>query len=134
MTEQEAFRRAICENPYEDTHRLAFADWLEEHGESPGGGGRSFRWTIYPQMGRETREAHGYLPNEFRHFLPNFRSSLSDGRRLVYSFASNELAHVALSRACADYGRWLNGLPRLYTELVDGVVTEKKEVGREAAP
>lgn len=28
-----AFRRAICENPGEDTHRLAYADWLDERDE-----------------------------------------------------------------------------------------------------
>lgn len=28
------FLRKICEEPYEDTHRLAFADWLEENGHA----------------------------------------------------------------------------------------------------
>ena len=35
MTEQESFIRAICENPYDDTPRLIFADWLEERGNDP---------------------------------------------------------------------------------------------------
>lgn len=30
------FRRAVLENPGEDTHRLALADWLVEHGEPAG--------------------------------------------------------------------------------------------------
>jgi uncharacterized protein (TIGR02996 family) len=28
------FLRAICEDPYEDTHRLVYADWLDEHGDA----------------------------------------------------------------------------------------------------
>ena len=33
MNERDAFLRAICENPDDDTPRLVFADWLQEHGE-----------------------------------------------------------------------------------------------------
>lgn len=33
MTEREAMVRAVCEQPGEDTVRLAFADWCDEHGE-----------------------------------------------------------------------------------------------------
>lgn len=33
MTEREALMRAICESPDDDTPRLVFADWLDEHGE-----------------------------------------------------------------------------------------------------
>lgn len=34
MTERETFERAVCENPEDDTARLVFADWLDEHGEA----------------------------------------------------------------------------------------------------
>src|SRR5438477_7332783 len=34
MTERETFLRAICDNPADDTARLVFADWLEEHGDA----------------------------------------------------------------------------------------------------
>lgn len=33
MTEREAFIAAVAANPEDDTARLAFADWLQEHGE-----------------------------------------------------------------------------------------------------
>src|SRR5262245_14167815 len=33
MDERQALLRAICENPDDDTPRLVFADWLQEHGE-----------------------------------------------------------------------------------------------------
>jgi uncharacterized protein (TIGR02996 family) len=33
MNEDDAFLRAICANPDDDTPRLAFADWLQEHAE-----------------------------------------------------------------------------------------------------
>jgi uncharacterized protein (TIGR02996 family) len=33
MTEREALLRAVCEFPDDDTPRLVFADWLQEHGE-----------------------------------------------------------------------------------------------------
>ncbi len=33
MTEQEAFEAAIREHPEDDTPRLVYADWLDEHGE-----------------------------------------------------------------------------------------------------
>ena len=33
MTERETFLRAICDDPADDTARMVFADWLEEHGE-----------------------------------------------------------------------------------------------------
>ena len=33
MNERDALMRAICENPDDDTPRLVFADWLQEHGE-----------------------------------------------------------------------------------------------------
>src|SRR5262245_14998409 len=34
MTQDEAFLRAIVEEPDDDTHRLVYADWLEEHGKA----------------------------------------------------------------------------------------------------
>ena len=37
MTERETFHRAICDNPADDTARLVFADWLEEHGDAARG-------------------------------------------------------------------------------------------------
>lgn len=33
MTERDAFLRAICDEPGDDTPRLVFADWLDEHDE-----------------------------------------------------------------------------------------------------
>ena len=33
MTERDALLRAVCENPDDDTVRLAFADWLDENGD-----------------------------------------------------------------------------------------------------
>jgi uncharacterized protein (TIGR02996 family) len=33
VSEREALLRAICENPDDDTPRLVFADWLQEHGD-----------------------------------------------------------------------------------------------------
>jgi uncharacterized protein (TIGR02996 family) len=33
MTEREALLAAVCEHPDDDTPRLVFADWLDEHGE-----------------------------------------------------------------------------------------------------
>jgi uncharacterized protein (TIGR02996 family) len=33
MNERAALLKAICENPDDDTPRLVFADWLQEHGE-----------------------------------------------------------------------------------------------------
>ena len=33
MSEREALLRAICDHPDDDTPRLVFADWLQEHGE-----------------------------------------------------------------------------------------------------
>src|SRR5262245_31042032 len=33
MTEREGFLRAIAEDVYDDTPRLVYADWLEDHGE-----------------------------------------------------------------------------------------------------
>jgi uncharacterized protein (TIGR02996 family) len=37
MTDRETFLRAICADPADDTARLVFADWLEEHGEAARG-------------------------------------------------------------------------------------------------
>jgi uncharacterized protein (TIGR02996 family) len=37
MTDRETFLRAICDNPTDDTARLVFADWLEEHGDADRG-------------------------------------------------------------------------------------------------
>lgn len=34
MNERAGFLNAICREPWEDTHRLVFADWLEENGEA----------------------------------------------------------------------------------------------------
>lgn len=34
MSDQAAFIRAICTDPAEDTHRLVYADWLDEHDQS----------------------------------------------------------------------------------------------------
>jgi uncharacterized protein (TIGR02996 family) len=34
MTDHDALLRAICENPADDTSRLVFADWLDDHADS----------------------------------------------------------------------------------------------------
>jgi uncharacterized protein (TIGR02996 family) len=34
MTQEDAFLKAILEDPNDDTPRLVYADWLEERGES----------------------------------------------------------------------------------------------------
>jgi uncharacterized protein (TIGR02996 family) len=36
MNEEQAFVRAILDNPDDDTLRLIFADWLEEQGDPQG--------------------------------------------------------------------------------------------------
>jgi uncharacterized protein (TIGR02996 family) len=36
MTDRDALMRAILDQPADDTPRLAFADWLEEHGGTAG--------------------------------------------------------------------------------------------------
>jgi uncharacterized protein (TIGR02996 family) len=36
MSDRDAFLDAIRENPDDDTHRLIYADWLEEHGDPQG--------------------------------------------------------------------------------------------------
>ena len=33
MGEREAFLQAVCDHPDDDTPRLVYADWLEEHGQ-----------------------------------------------------------------------------------------------------
>jgi uncharacterized protein (TIGR02996 family) len=92
----EAFLRAIAEEPLEDLHRLAFADWLEEHGHAERGQFirlqcRHDRLPDYPLARRRLAEeiaalfrAHGAawtagLPNckpvEW-HDLDNFRGGL----------------------------------------------------------
>src|SRR5579872_1801348 len=34
MTEHAGFLKAICDNPEDDTPRLVYADWLDEHGDT----------------------------------------------------------------------------------------------------
>lgn len=34
LTQEQAFLRAICEDPFDDTPRLIYADWLEENGRA----------------------------------------------------------------------------------------------------
>jgi uncharacterized protein (TIGR02996 family) len=34
MNEEEAFRQAIVESPDDDTPRLIYADWLDDHGDA----------------------------------------------------------------------------------------------------
>jgi uncharacterized protein (TIGR02996 family) len=34
VTERESFIRCVCENPADDTPRLVFADWLDDHADS----------------------------------------------------------------------------------------------------
>jgi uncharacterized protein (TIGR02996 family) len=33
MNQEQAFLRAVCDNPHDDAVRLIFADWLDEHGQ-----------------------------------------------------------------------------------------------------
>src|SRR4051812_22370913 len=35
MSEQDAFIQAVIEHPRNDTHRLVYADWLDEYGRPP---------------------------------------------------------------------------------------------------
>src|SRR5262245_34999558 len=34
MTDHDALLRAICDNPADDTARLVFADWLDDHADA----------------------------------------------------------------------------------------------------
>jgi uncharacterized protein (TIGR02996 family) len=40
MTHGEAFIEAIAESPNDDTPRLVYADWLDEHGQPERAGAR----------------------------------------------------------------------------------------------
>jgi uncharacterized protein (TIGR02996 family) len=74
MTEREAILRAICENPREDTPRLAYADWLDENAET------------FPLPKRVHERARFIRADVTAYALPEW-----DPERAVYDFVSRQL-------------------------------------------
>lgn len=83
-------------------------------------GPNTFAWFCRPGIDRPTN-AYG-IPPEFRHFMGNERKRKSNDRTRLdkrvrrFTFRTTGCAQLALLECCVDYGRFLVGLPRLYTE------------------
>lgn len=60
MGEREAFIRAICENPADDSVRLIFADWLDEHGHHNEAARVRVESLSRIQLKRRTKEGRGW--------------------------------------------------------------------------
>jgi uncharacterized protein (TIGR02996 family) len=91
MTHEEAFLQAICDRPDDDTPRLIYADWLEDHGDPQ----RAEVIRVECEMATLCDE-DGLPPGEEE--CPRFHELLARSRELW--------------RANAD--RWLGRLPELF--------------------
>jgi len=52
MSHEAAFRQAITESPDDDTPRLIYADWLEDHGQPDAPSSSACR-SSWPRAGRD---------------------------------------------------------------------------------
>ena len=141
MNERAGFLNAICREPWEDTHRLVFADWLEERGESERA--MLIRWQIAngvafwrspdaPRWRNKAKRGTDMFPNQCWQALNAFLSEfLPGGFRIsrgfvshielpcesftldaLALFAANPITSVVLSdRAAIDGTGWSRGTP-----------------------
>jgi uncharacterized protein (TIGR02996 family) len=98
MSEREAFQRAICENPDDDTPRLVFADWLQEHGEEE----RAEFIRLQIQLARRT-----YQPREAVQLKQREQQFLA--RALRWKGEVPGVDYVQFARGFVEYARFLSG-------------------------
>jgi uncharacterized protein (TIGR02996 family) len=112
LSDREALLRAICASPEEDTPRLMFADWLDEHGESE----RAEFIRLQCELARlfddggESQPLYEFLCNRDFVTLPSADwTRIDDGihRRIALSMRANDL----LRRHVEE---WLPKLPKKY--------------------
>jgi uncharacterized protein (TIGR02996 family) len=87
LDEREAFLRAIFDSPEDDTPRLVYADWLEEHGEEIAA--KAIRLSI-----ECCRASDGAVKTEF----------LDEYQRLKWHYSERLLPHVGLLRNVLQSG------------------------------
>ncbi len=113
MTDDEAFLRAICENPEDLGLRLVFADWLEERGDE-----RSARYLRLPaelrfsfvREGAECRWACVSSPALNVYWLPDLASLRSLPTTCSFNFL---LRHGFVEEVICDMNDWFgHGFPK----------------------
>ncbi|MBN9118381.1 MAG: TIGR02996 domain-containing protein [Planctomycetes bacterium] len=105
MSDRDALIAAILANPDEDTPRLVFADWLDEHGDAP----RAEFIRVQCELARQ-REAEADLPE-------SFGTTCSDSGEWVMVWRPHDTEErIALLKREAELLRahangWMSGLP-----------------------
>jgi uncharacterized protein (TIGR02996 family) len=113
MSDRAALLAAILAHPGEDTPRLAYADWLDEHGESA----RAEFIRVQIELAR-LREAERDLPESFTDETTGYTSDRPDRVEFTY-YRHQDPARVELLRRQAELlahpdsrEKWRAGLPK----------------------
>jgi len=96
VTERDALLKAVCDHPDDDTPRLVFADWLQEHGEDE----RAEFIRLQIQLHRRT-----YLPSEEEQ-LKRREAKLLWANRWKGDFPGAE--QVRFSRGLVNHAHFFN--------------------------
>jgi uncharacterized protein (TIGR02996 family) len=111
MTQDDAFLQAIIENPDDDTPRLVYADWLEEHGDPD----RAEFIRVQIEMGR------GVADPETGHRLR---------QREVCLLREHELRWTTPLHGLVQRARFVRGFPERVTLLAEGFLRHAGAVFR----
>src|SRR6185503_5486865 len=65
-TDRDALLRAICTNPADDTVRLVFADWLDEHPDAVPAPGAATQWAAFIRTDIAMSQLEEFDPSRLR--------------------------------------------------------------------
>ena len=109
-SEREALLRAICANPDEDTPRLVYADWLEEHGEAKRAAFIRAKIDYYNRENADTEAAYVYQ------FLQGSGAGVNaaiDWSKIDPELAAIHSADTAITRNACTLKPKAEGVPRM---------------------
>jgi uncharacterized protein (TIGR02996 family) len=119
VSDRAALYAAVCANPDEDTPRLVFADWLQEHGEEKRASLIRAKIDLHQRLNSDTDAAWVYRSLQALYLNPEFLLELdwtSTDPELTALCASYRTAHSNRSKLKGK----LDGVPRLKGTTFEG--------------
>ena len=129
MSGDDAFLQAICENPEDDTHRLIYADWLEDRGDPDGLARAEFIRLQYLLAGHGTREQF----QRESELLGIHKEKWLSGSQVTLAEWAFERGFLARAKAdvrslLVDVETFLKGHPLQHLSLFWGLVAPQERV------
>lgn len=121
MSEEQAFLRAIRKEPDDPTHRLVYADWLEERGEAPRG--------EYLRLGVQIARMQARMRELREGLAPEWVVSVREGRHWwSLSLRTGRTIYLRALDQHSVYEGLLEGLPTtlMNREIVERTMAEAR--------